>query len=1028
MKDHVVKACYESFTRRQPTAAHLVDNVVHVEGDETEMMTLDQIRVSLFGHIYDSRWASSESVQEPYCVSFSDHGLGTSRIEKIGHMLDDLQQSNSVESAAVQVQWDETADALAGDQQQATFAATPSEVVNEVKTKPEEVENSDDDEDDDDDWLEDDAVDKTRGKGHTTTLDADRIAEVAGEVAQEMFEDQQHKTNPKMMNRRERTMARHHHHHRSTSKNNKIRVMAQEETHTHHEKRQVASKVDAPLKQEALMHQQLSHAEHTVADGTPVEPVLQDVKSAPASGGQRVLMQVGSSDAKGEPSAGSDGTSNAGQEADKEALPEAPTKSTLLIAVVPIALLIAAIAGFTAYRRHYENPFNQGGRNDTRDGFPSDEDYHRRDVPLRKGSPIHFDRTFINAMHSPPPAATYLHDPESNHHYHHHHAYRSHSNSRHHSPTTTAATAMARPPPSAGSLGKSRFQELNRSYDFSAGLRSIRQAFSRSQNASKEAGINYGQGTHSSGSLHEGGGGSSSDAIYPGMRPAPNYALGVHRSSGSTGGSGASAVALGKQRAIGGDSPRSINNSGGFYGATATAGSSSHHNIQSMAGPSTTQEHAIIWGQYTATDDDPNLDSASQSLAAHLSKRSVSSNSLTLLTSSGLFGGSKYTHHQPCTSATTAHSPYVPSHASMGTGAGTGNCPHSPTDSIGNCLSPSDSPSISREEHMRRQSLLASQYAFDSDEADSYSSRDMLFDAREHMDYDEKTGTLRQHQQQRASGDQQQKEPLQKSTSFFDRLRAKKSKDQTVSNMDNIATTTADDDEMDMYLRMEKEISPEEEAVFDVLKDDGFNPRDASLIIQKSASLSRNEIDEKSEIRALTAEEEKKENSDKNMTADYGEWNEKVGLEPETCQSFEEKKDKHLHQEESTGSITVEVEEAAAAEETHVLGSASPEWSHRGSKNSSETSPQVEPGYEAAPVIPTAEPNRQQLQSTFGIGNVDEEEVEEAAEDIFDRDEWEENPKKPENNSGLLRASGSHGSSNSLHKKKKKSKKSGKRK
>ncbi|KAG0262616.1 hypothetical protein DFQ27_002237 [Actinomortierella ambigua] len=1148
-KDYVARTCYESFTHPRLAADQLkVEN--GIGGDDTPTITLDQIRVSLFGHQYDKRWAPAASVQEPECVSFSDHGLGTSHVEKMGHVLDDVQTSAKSESKKVLGRPSKDAKAYVleahRDQQNAFLAVAPTpdeaQQENQMNKIPVVADV------DEHDWLEDDSVDMESGEGsYKRALNADKIAEVAGEVAQEMLEDQQHKVEPKMLNRRERAIARHHHHHQTSSKNNNnIQLVAQDEPrhhehvatqkaprhhdhlvarkkpqyhdHHNHEKRQDPSNVGTPAGQDTLMHDQPALIEHATEEKPPVGSVVQEVASAPASENQRVLAQAGSSDVKGDPSKEEASLNSGGdtQATAEGAPPQGPKKNTLLLAVVPVVLLIAAIAGFTAYRRHYENPFNQGGRNDTRDGIPTDDDYHRRDVPLRKGSPIHFDRTFINAMHSPPPAATYLHDPDfhqsnnnsnGHHHSHHHHPYRSHSNSRNHSPTSPAATAaaMTRPPPSAGSLGKSRFQELNRSHDFGAGFRAIRQAFSRSRNASKEAGINHGPGAHSSASLHEAGGASSAataahESLYPGTVPGSNYALGVHRgasgggsshTSGST--NATSSVALGKQRAMG-SSPRS-HRSDRLYGSTVDISSSSHHDIQSMAGPSTTQEHAIIWGQYSATDDDPSFDPTAQSLAAHLAKRSVSSNSLSLLASSGLFGGggnatSKYTHHQPCIAPATSQaslsmvagqSPYASSHALNGGGGGGGGagvCPQSPADSIGNCLSPSDSPPMSREEHMRRQSLMNSQYAFDSDEADSYTSRDLLFDARDHLQYDEKTGlpiTIPPHRpphHHRSSHDPSQQQRLDQqrkhSQSFLDRLRPKKAKDQAVPEIIGAtagataaaaaaAAAAADDEEMDMYLRMEKEISPMEDAVFDILKDDGSHPRDASLIVQKSVPTSRAKpvfIDEKSEIRAMAATTvtpadaiivDEGDKYDVKMEQGEEVWNEKVGLETDPPKfpvvdegkdddDNDNEQDKLPIEDDAVVPVAAAVATATAAEETHVLGSASPASSLSSNKDSVRLPSHAETRYETAiPVIPTAEPNHHKLLSGLGNaeaeGDEEEEEVPAMEEDYgFDRDEWEENPKVPDQTQQVPKASGSHGSSTSLNKKKKKPKKNGRKK
>lgn len=106
-------------------------------------------------------------------------------------------------------------------------------------------------------------------------------------------------------------------------------------------------------------------------------------KSSALDGHQRVLAQSGTNNASPADASDALGKANAGHPVDatKEAgeTDEAsnPKKGTVMLAAVPILLLMGAIAGFTVYRRYYENSFNQGGRNDSHDAIPGD-DYHRR--------------------------------------------------------------------------------------------------------------------------------------------------------------------------------------------------------------------------------------------------------------------------------------------------------------------------------------------------------------------------------------------------------------------------------------------------------------------------------------------------------------------------------------------------------------------------------------------------------------------------------------------------------------------------
>jgi len=446
------------------------------------------------------------------------------------------------------------------------------------------------------------------------------------------------------------------------------------------------------------------------------------------------------------------------------------------------------------------------------------------DLPLRKGSPIHFDRTFLNTIHSPPPTATYLHDPENN-------------SSRHHSPSSiTSATNMKRPPPSAGSLGKTRFQELNRSYDFGAGFRSIKNALTRSTNTSRESALDQASNSASSGSINNGKG--------------VNYAFGAGGHSLAKIGSHPGLNALERQQLQ------------QQYGAGPRSAGSSGSRFPDMNTLTIPTEQTIVWGQYSANDDDEHQDAATAA-ASNLARKSASTNSLSLLS------GGKYSHHHQQSS---------------------GHQPDTPTDSIGDCLSP-ESPSVTREEMMRRRSLFAEGYAFGSEASvgdDANSGSDLLFDARDN----------------------------------FHDLGNEKAHDVSLR-----------DEEMDMYLNMEKEESPYTVDDYNTMNPSPYEPKvvyrhtAAQGTIQKTARL--DEFDEKKAM--MEAEQ----------------------IEPE-------------------------------GEETHVLGSASPEWSGSSKEQSDEAQAEIAPS-ESFGVVQTA------LATISGPGGLEIARPNTA--EVVDPNEWEEEPR-----------------------------------
>ncbi|KAG0331893.1 hypothetical protein BG000_010509 [Podila horticola] len=707
----VAQLCYEPFSQEHAPSGPNSDQ--HAFGDEG--ITLQLIRNSLFTPSFNTRWAASASVQEPDCVSFSDHGISASPLENI-QMVNDL--------------GNESYDELKADR------------LEEEK------------------WLKEQS-------------DADLNADQSGlfEYDDDDVEYYAEMESMKVKRLDRRSRIRHHHHKRSEGKRHREK-RSNESAEV--EKVHIAIRADEPGQavytvpkdagsEHVLTQQPLNHAETD--------------KSSALDGHQRVLAQSGTNNAS--PSDASDalGKANAGhpvnatKEAGEPDETSHPKKGTVLLAAVPILLVMGAIAGFTVYRRYYENSFNQGGRNDTHDAIPGD-DYHRR------GSPIHFDRTFLNTIHSPPPTATYLHDPENN--------------SRHQSPSSIASAGnMKRPPPSAGSHGKTRFQELSRSYDFGAGLRSIKNALSRSNNNSRDSALDKATSVSGSNSSLSG----------------KNQAFGA---------GGHSLAKIGSHPGLNVLERQQLQQQYGASGGSSSSGSVSRfpdiHNMVS-------QEHSIVWGQYSA-DDDGVYHDASATLASNLARKSASSNSLS---------GGKYSHHHQVSS---------------------GHQPDTPTDSIGDCLSP-ESPSMSREELMRRREMFAPAYTFGSEGSaatDSHSGTDLLFDARDN---------------------------------FFD-----------IGN-EKILEAQLHDEEMDMYLSMEKEESPYEVDDYNSMNPVPYEPKvmyrhvpDPNLI-QKSAPFSEKE----SMVRPS------------------------ISIDRAVDESFDEKAAMKTLDEEEEG------------EGTHVLGNASPEWS-----------------------------------------------------------------------------------------------------
>ncbi|KAF9348134.1 hypothetical protein BGX26_000424 [Mortierella sp. AD094] len=707
---------------------------------------------SLFSPLFNSRWALSESVQEPNCVSFQDHGLGTAPIDNI-KVVNDL-GGQSVDQA--------------GDR---------------AEEKRSLIEERDGgllfSEEENDNENENDLV--------KSTLEARHLS------------------------RRERV--KHHHHHHSHQQ--KDHHSHQEKSHHHHHEKRGAdhpaggvetkvAELDAETAPKIAIRADQAH-EQVVYSVSPEKGgaaggagvLIHETLGHPETnkGQQKALVQAGTESKNPAAAAGSLAKASAGQFNAKNATDSAddqdeatnPHKGTVLLAVVPILLLMGAIAGFTVYRRYYENSFNEGGRNDTRDDYPTDG-YYRRDVPIRKGSPIHFDRTFLNTVHSPPPTATYLHDPENS--------------SRNQSPSSIASVSMKRPPPSASSFGKTRLQELSRSYDFGAGFRTIKNALTRSNNNSREGALDKASGPS----------GSGSSSSLPGR--SIDYAFGA---------GGHSIAKIGSHPGLNALERRQLQQQ---YGAgTGSAG----YRFPDMNTLTVPQDQSIIWGQYSANDDGIYQDAAS-AVASNLARKSAS-NSLSHLS------GGKYSHHHQQSS---------------------GHQPDTSADNTGDCLSP-ESPSMTRAEMMRRRALYAEGYTFGSEKSpgdDAHLGTDLLFDARDN---------------------------------FFD----------LGSEKVHEAALTLRDEEMDMYLSMEKEESPYTLDDYNTMNPSPYEPKvlsrrvvDTSMI-QKTAVLSEKEY---------------------------------YPSRPSLDRPDEEFDEKKALEAENQAIVSSATTEPQVPEETHVLGCASPEW------------------------------------------------------------------------------------------------------
>ncbi|KAG0298340.1 hypothetical protein BGZ97_004057, partial [Linnemannia gamsii] len=798
VRERVEKICSEPFQRLQ-TEGSTDDK----GGNDEAMIMIARIQDQLFSPaaLDPTRWAASSATQEPDCVSWDDHGLGSAPLENI-RIINDL---------------DNEAEAEAEDGEDAKAEDIGQEMVR-------------------------------------STLETRHLS------------------------RRERgSMKYHHHHHHNAQKRD---VISAEESAKENDKKVEADAVVAPL---IAIRADTPSAQGTYAINKD-EPKVSISKLASAdkaknvddskvlvhenlghseshgeSPGQRVLIQggSGSDDANPAKSVENLGKASEGHPVDKDAAKaegeansgggeEHTKKGTVLLAAVPILLVMGAIAGFTIYRRYYENSFNQGGRNDSRDDHPNDG-YHQR--------------------------ATYLHDPDSPSRNHHHH---SHYNAQHSPQSIAAGNSLKRPTPSAGSVGKNRFQELSRSYDFSAGLRSIKNALTRSNNNSRESALNQAaaSGSGSAGSLSG--------------RNSGQYA-------GAFGAGGHSIAKIGSHPGLNALERQQLQAQ--FGSGVGGAGSSSSTGVAArfadVNNMNATQEHSIVWGQYSANDEHDVYLDASSALASNLgaARKSGSTNSFSMLNSGG-----KYSHHHRQRSSDRQQQQRA----------------GSPRDSIGDCLSPESPSMLTREELMRRRDLYSEGYAFASETAsigedDTHSGTNLLFDARDH---------------------------------FFDLAG---------SGAEKIAAAAAAgvsaqmiDEEMDMYLEMEKEESPFVVDDYNSMNPSPYEPKvltrqmiERRQSIQKTAAMREKEISEMS--------------SEKAAVAVVGAGNDEAAAKVTKSQSKKDRrklakqaKKQQLKQGSGGGKMeeeevfdekrAMEAQEAAvvtdteAEPQTHVLGCDSPDW------------------------------------------------------------------------------------------------------
>lgn len=339
-RDYVAMKCYEPFNHPHSPSDH---TSIH-HRDDDEGITFAQIRDSLFPSSVNSRWATSAEVQEPDCVSFQDHGLGTAAIDNI-------------------------------------------RIVNDL---PEDVETLDD---------------YHRMIDQDVDFDQENVGLFEySEADPTVIKDTVEVTlKARHLSRRERS--KHHHHTQQKQPNEKrnfdpvapqekdpadvVKIVAEQiaplvairaDSSPGQSVYTLNNQGDATSAADVLFHESLRHSESSTAE----ESVAQ--AAGRGEGQQTVLIQGGTGALSPETASESLGQANAGHPVDTDGTESAtaaeegeshPKKGTVLLAAVPILLLMGAIAGFTVYRRYHENNLDQGNRNDARDDLSGDG-YHRR--------------------------------------------------------------------------------------------------------------------------------------------------------------------------------------------------------------------------------------------------------------------------------------------------------------------------------------------------------------------------------------------------------------------------------------------------------------------------------------------------------------------------------------------------------------------------------------------------------------------------------------------------------------------------
>lgn len=307
--------------------------------------------------------------------------------------------------------------------------------------------------------------------------------------------------------------------------------------------------------------------------------------------------------------------------------------------------------------------------------------------------------------------------------------------------------------------------------------------------------------------------------------------------------------------------------------SAAAAAAARFPDVHNMAA----QEHSIVWGQYSANDEHDVYQDASSALASNLgaARKSGSTNSLSMLNSSG-----KYSHHHRQRSSDRQQQQQQ-------------QCAGSPRDSIGDCLSPESPSMLTREELMRRRDLYSEGYTFGSETGsigdDSHSGTDLLFDARDH---------------------------------FFD-----------LGGSEKIAAASAQmiDEEMDMYLEMEKEESPFVVDDYNAMNPSPYEPRvltrqmlERRQSIQKTAALREKEISEKSGGNVgndgAAGKAARSQSKKRKLAKQAKKQQKQQGGATKMEELFDEKQ---AMQAQDAAAVVTDTE---AEQATHVLGCDSPDW------------------------------------------------------------------------------------------------------